>query len=974
MNNANRDYRAGRFAKAREFEATAKSHCEAMASEFMAASKNTLTTYWIVPVLGGTLGQCIQVKATNVQAGVLQNHTTADFDRNQSISAALATEDTTAIDPDLQKKLAAIEAKYKADVSPLSQAVGYVIDFIVNIVAAAFASMAALAGKVMDWSFRVNNETGGPVIINQVWTIVRDIFNMFFIIGIIVISLGKILRLREYDGQTGKLILNLIVMALLINFSKVIAETLILFSDTLTGLFLENVKLSGIFSNMSAIVTNNNGFSGFFEGGAGGALHALTYNIGKLVFTVVLFFTFVMLAGLFFIRKIGLWVMIAISPIYFAMSVLPFTRQYSTRLSGMFTKYLTWGPVAAFFIYMSSYILQTRTTSGAGYKSFAGDINIDFLIITGFLWAGYVAAKGSGMIGAEMVTKFTDKGLSSFKTAGGVVARYVARGSALKHLGSYTGIKPIEKVGEKWVSTAQNLKAIPASGKKVFEQFSRDYDKGVAKKQRAQTRVLSRFLPKGFDAESLEKDDVGKWDADETYNVIKARIESGKFGAADFSDLVPNLSRRNLRGLVKLWKDNPSVKNWTPDYTKKLDEALKRKLGTGDLGGADLLQEHPVGTTSGRGINGFVFDPTKDDPYNMRLLYNKKKGKGAGAAVQDYDVKMDATYDNDMADFIGEDKEKVRQSEFAAKLEKFDRTVKAAQALTNDPDAENKLRERAFTAKDIFAPEDINRVREELKDQLGVNLRVDLDPQWGSLLSRSGQRVKLSAKVATDDRIDMELNEARYYPKERIGDLVKVLRESGEMNESDINKMIASAEKAGGIQVVRGVPRTDKRALSEIVNLQIKSEPAQVRQARQAQGAHEGTHSVLTLIKRSNKELYNNIVKTITTFDTKKFDELENEIRNFTNSRGEQPYQNISKDDIVEEIISNKKFSSKLPPNYAKQITELLAPAVKAHTALRVKTDKELRGKDRLNELARKYSQRSKEKVPDEATNFDLTM
>jgi hypothetical protein len=160
----------------------------------------------------------------------------------------------------------------KQNANPISQVIGWILDIILNTIAAAILMLASIAGKLLDWSFYVTNTASGPTMVPRVWSIVRDLMNMVFILALIVISLGTILRLKEYSGNTGKLVLNLILMALLINFSKVIAETLILASDKVMGLFLANVHLKDIFSTLSLVVTNNQGLEGYFAGGTGGAL------------------------------------------------------------------------------------------------------------------------------------------------------------------------------------------------------------------------------------------------------------------------------------------------------------------------------------------------------------------------------------------------------------------------------------------------------------------------------------------------------------------------------------------------------------------------------------------------------------------------------------------------------------------------------------------------------------------------------
>ena len=61
------------------------------------------------------------------------------------------------------------------------------------------------------------------------WVIVRDVCNMFFILILLIIAFGTILHIPQYNFKT--LLPKLIIMAVLINFSKLICGFLIDFAQ-----------------------------------------------------------------------------------------------------------------------------------------------------------------------------------------------------------------------------------------------------------------------------------------------------------------------------------------------------------------------------------------------------------------------------------------------------------------------------------------------------------------------------------------------------------------------------------------------------------------------------------------------------------------------------------------------------------------------------------------------------------------------
>ena len=79
--------------------------------------------------------------------------------------------------------------------------------------------------QVTTWIFQYNEFIKSPAV-KQGWAVVRDLCNMFFVVVLLIIAFATILRVEAYHYK--KLLPRLVIMAVLINFSK-----------TICGLFID---------------------------------------------------------------------------------------------------------------------------------------------------------------------------------------------------------------------------------------------------------------------------------------------------------------------------------------------------------------------------------------------------------------------------------------------------------------------------------------------------------------------------------------------------------------------------------------------------------------------------------------------------------------------------------------------------------------------------------------------------------------
>ncbi len=206
------------------------------------------------------------------------------------------------------------------------------------------------------------------------WVVVRDICNMFFIVVLLISAFSTILG---YDSSLryNAVLPKLLLMAILINFSRTFIQILIDFSQVVTLTFVNAFRAAGA-GNFTAAFRINQLLSmrSDYEASQGTELGAQIFTSFLLALVLIVIANGVMLIMIAYTlgRIVLLWVLLIFSPLAFLTSALPgslqsalsgFAGKYWSRLAGA----LTGGPVVMFMIYLTFAILQTPppTTTNA---------------------------------------------------------------------------------------------------------------------------------------------------------------------------------------------------------------------------------------------------------------------------------------------------------------------------------------------------------------------------------------------------------------------------------------------------------------------------------------------------------------------------------------------------------------------------------------------------------------------------------
>ncbi len=219
--------------------------------------------------------------------------------------------------------------------------------------------LLALQGLLLDWAisnpfaFSYTNPATNPVI-NIGWTLLRDITNTLFILGLAYIGIATALNLGGFN--TKKTFGRLIVAALLINFTPVICGTIVDASNLVMNLFTSNI--SGAFNAFGQVV-NTSDLGPFLKD----LLISFTpVGVVKLIMVVVYtYFTSCVLfifTFLFLARHIAIWILVITSPIAFFCWIFDSTRKHYLSWWNQFIHWTFIGITASFALYLSGHLLN----------------------------------------------------------------------------------------------------------------------------------------------------------------------------------------------------------------------------------------------------------------------------------------------------------------------------------------------------------------------------------------------------------------------------------------------------------------------------------------------------------------------------------------------------------------------------------------------------------------------------------------
>ncbi|GAC1573560.1 MAG: hypothetical protein NVS3B9_4300 [Candidatus Doudnabacteria bacterium] len=288
-------------------------------------------------------------------------------------------------------------------------------DLVLLITGALYAITYSLVIPVIQvlLTMHVHDSSFSAVILGG-WVFVRNIINIFFILTMVVIALATLFQLDEKKYGYKHLIPELVMMAVLVNFSLVIAQLILGIADTLQAQFLPNNH--EVLSNLAyqlMVKPNIAVHVAPFTGSYATVVASFFY----LFFAVGSFFAFFAIAAFLVIRVVMLWALLLLSPVAYGLRVLPATHHESSRWWSEFLKYAFFTPIIGFFLHVAASLAvgqadymakltQAAIATGVqpGLAQFI-ESSLSSVLVIFFLYIGVEVAKEIGVVGVSSIMK-----------------------------------------------------------------------------------------------------------------------------------------------------------------------------------------------------------------------------------------------------------------------------------------------------------------------------------------------------------------------------------------------------------------------------------------------------------------------------------------------------------------------------------------------------------------------------------------
>lgn len=503
-----------------------------------------------------------------------------------------------------------------------------------------FGLVLWLAGKFFDKSVEYSVASFSTLAdsdsIKIGWKTLRDVANLFFIFILLYAAIGMILQLPSVNGK--RILVSVIVVALLINFSAFFTRLVIDASNVAANQFYNAVSKSetariGVgegqltVTGISATFMNALPIHSVLAGTPGRTIiNSVGISFGAVIMMLVAIFIFLAAAILFVIRTVTLLFVIILSPLAFLMYAFP-------NQKGLFDKWLDTLLKQAFFapLYLLMVWVTIKFLKGGALQAILAQegsspvlITLNFLIAIGFMFGAIIIAKSLGAKGASaamkgagaltgaatgMVGGATKYGLRKLGAGAGWVGGKVGQkaprvASTLKTISGGVGktVKAVEKavpgvsVVRKGITEIikSPLKATAEGLAKVTKDYgvggilgrTKDEEADARKKEREEKEAAREKELKSY-AEELKNKTLTKERAAEILGKMKSK-EISKLDKAALKNpsVIHNLNSEDLKAMNREGVDREVMK-----------EIYANIVGRGKLGDKDYLpsdENHPA--------------------------------------------------------------------------------------------------------------------------------------------------------------------------------------------------------------------------------------------------------------------------------------------------------------------------------------------------------------------------------------------
>ncbi|MCX6789583.1 MAG: hypothetical protein NTZ42_03170 [Candidatus Gribaldobacteria bacterium] len=417
------------------------------------------------------------------------------------------------------------------------------------------------------------------------WTLLRDLVNMAFILGLAYIGFSTALDFGN-KFKTKKTFLNLLLIALLINFTPAICGAIVDVGNILGSFFIQGADfstLSAIFERQQSFLTRD--WSSIITDGT-----MMLNTLMLIAFGLVSALVLIIYGVLFLARGPIIWLLVILSPAAFFCFIFEKTKKQFDQWWELFLQWALILPVIlGFFLYLSMQILartsEIMSVSGGEVSGFLNQI-LPYTIPVGFLAAGLFLTTSKLMGGGA-------KGILGLAKGAGIGLAAAAGGGVLM-------------AGKKGLGGAKNLfQKRYGDAKKPGEEGYEDWkNESKFNKVRAKATEMGRFAFGG--ATAADKASWGKAGNAARFGV-RALGGFATLGATYWA----NPARRIISGKVNASLDegqnqgfNKKVEELKGKSTSTINNSLQNAL-PGLAGRQQRLAAAKAAIDSGKSLSSF---------------------------------------------------------------------------------------------------------------------------------------------------------------------------------------------------------------------------------------------------------------------------------------------------------------------------------------------------------------------------------
>lgn len=491
----------------------------------------------------------------------------------------------------------------------------WIDEILWKFVVSVFGTLVWIAGKLLNVaveSYVVGfanqfNNLGLGFAVNDLWRLVRDIFNLLFIFGLVYIGFKMILNTNDSSART--MLVHIILAALLVNFSLFFTKFVIDFSN------IAATQVAQAFYKPTAAPTEDSyqvsdqfvqimGISSIWADDLSAAkslADGKASGFAYIFFTMILFIitAFVFFAGaiLLLIRFVVLNIYMILSPIMFLGWIFPSLASYSINYWKGFLSRAFFAPIYLILLYFSYFVMSQYASliNNASETNFRrlfmgeGDAGSTFAVtvpyfamMSIFLIASVIIAQKSSSDFASGINNFAVSragritgaiavGLPSriIRSQAGSLADKASRSNFLKERGSTIYGKAATSALRKLANSnydARNLDLVKSGAEKIGLDLGKGLSAGYLDNLKAQQKSDKEYAE--FLERNKTRDDKGNL-LPEIQNRAKEKIEESR---KESSEKITNYQEqvKDMEGqLEKIEKTEQNT-----DSIAKLEKAI----------------------------------------------------------------------------------------------------------------------------------------------------------------------------------------------------------------------------------------------------------------------------------------------------------------------------------------------------------------------------------------------------------------